>query len=491
MDNIISSTITGRLDDKQPFLWSLDQGRSNIISVGQNLNKSSSFNDIPNTQFIATFPVGTDTGVLRDLALRLNVSVSCDLVSQTDFPSRCPGVYPLAQTFTNINTSTSTPFGDLSHPHYRARICAPGDTLSSPWKNTADRQDITEELWLDYQRTPQPADGGVWGITDGGNNYTQHCYGKSTLGYFELPSYWNGHVAGPLLDKVPPNGPNLTYRNGDLRDLTAGDPIGDPIWGVPGPFLTAVMATFGPNSFFTATAASSNHTGSLELCNQLRYPFTGLAKFYQKLPSSLINIDWTPSNPILDCPLTVRSDDPAPPLLRALMSWMPNFGDKDIATAALTLATYAAGNAIMNIGPIGESTGYFISTSPGTSIQKPTIAPAGVVVVSLLLATQITGLALLAVYASRNATWTASLDSFAMLRLGAELGKEDMPAVSALEAKDAKMLDERNGWVGDTDSEGKEEGIEVRELGLGGQGRVRGDVLYRMMRGKGEGGDTS
>lgn len=138
-DNIISSTITGRLDDKQPFLWSSGQGKSNIISVGQNLNKSSSFIDIPNTQFIATFPVGTDTKVLRDLALRLNVSVTRDLVPQTDFPSPCPGASPLAQTFTNINTSTSTPFGDLGHPHYRAWICAPGDTSSSPWKNTADR----------------------------------------------------------------------------------------------------------------------------------------------------------------------------------------------------------------------------------------------------------------------------------------------------------------------------------------------------------------
>ena len=267
MDTIIFSTITGRLDDKQPFLWSLDQGRWNIIiSVGQNLNTSFSSNDIPNSQFIATFPVGTDTGVLRDLALRLNVSVSCDLVPQTDFPSQCPGAFPLAQTFTNINTSTPTPFGETDHPHYRARICAPGDTLSSPWKNTTDRQDRTEELWLDYQGSPLPVDLGGWDI-EGGRKYTQHCYGKSTLGYFELPSYWNGHVAGPLLDKVPPNSPNRAYRNGDIQELTSGDPIADPTWGVTGPFLAAVMATFGPKSFFTATAASSNDTGALQLCN--------------------------------------------------------------------------------------------------------------------------------------------------------------------------------------------------------------------------------
>ena len=216
------------------------------------------------------------------------------------------------------------------------------------------------------------------------------------------------------------------------------------------------MATFGPNTFFTATAANSNHTGTLQLSEQLRYHFTRLAKFHQNLPSSLINTSWTPSGPLLQCPLTVGSNNPTPPPLRALTSWMPNFGDKDIATAALTLATYATGNAITNIGPIGDSKGYFISTSPGTSIQKPTIAIAGVVVVSLLLAIQITGLAQSAVCASRRATWTASLDSFAMLRLGAAIGREDMPAVSALEAKDAKILDERKGLVGDTDFESRE-----------------------------------
>ena len=398
MDNVISSTITGKLSDKQPFLWSSNQDHMGIISVGQDLNQSSSFNEIPNTQFIATFPVGTDTGVLRDLALRLNVSVSCDLVPQSEFPSPCPGDYPLAQTFTNIKPSFLTPFGDLRHPRYRARICAPGNALSSPWNNTADRQDIIEELWLDYQRTPQPADGGVWGIIDGGINYTQHCYGKSTLGYFDLPNYWNGHVAGPLLDKVPPNGPNLTYRNGYPQELTPS--LGEPVSGVPGPFLTGVLATFGPNSFFTATAASSGYTSTyttLQLCNQLRYPFTGIASIYQQNQSSEItDIDWTPRNASLDCPLTDPSDGPAPPLLRALMSWMPNFGNKDVATAALTLATYAAGNAIMNIGIDGEPTPYFISTSPGTGIQKPTVALAGVHVVSLLLAIQLTGLALLA-----------------------------------------------------------------------------------------------
>lgn len=490
MDNIISSTITGKLSDKQPFLWSFDQQSLGITSVDANITSSSSFNDISKEQFLATFPVGTTTGVLRDLALRLNMSVSCTLVPQSDFPSTCPGDNPLCQAFSNINVSTSTPFGDSTHPRYRVRICAPGNINDSPWKNTADRQDISEEFWLDYQRTFQRADGGVWGITDGGSNYTQHCYGNSTLGYFELPNYWNKNVPGPLLDKIPPHA-NLTYRNGDPLQLTAGVPLDPPPQGVPGPFLTAIIAIFGSNTFFTATAAASNYSATyttLPLCAQLRYPFTSLGSYFHVG----FRTSWVPDHALLECPLHDPSDDPAPPLLLALMSWLPNFGDEDNALAALMLATYAAGNAILNVGPsVFSTTAYHISTSAGTGIQKPTIALAGIVVVSLLLAAQIFGLTLLALYASRSATWTASLDAWAMLRLGAEIGRGEMPAVSGLEADRAAVLDARRGWVGDMGVEGREGEVEVRELGLGGQGRVRNGVMYRMVRGKegvGDGG---
>lgn len=490
MDNIISSTITGKLSDKQPFLWSTNS--PNITSVDANITDSSSFNNIPKVQFIATFPVGTDTGVLRELALRLNMSVSCSLVPQSDFPSTCPGHVPLYQTFSNIKSSTSGPFGDLSNPRYHAQMCAPGNTRLSPWNNTSDRQDITEEFWLDYQQTPHD---GIWGNRDESSNYTQNCYGNSTLGYFELPNYWNGHVAGPLLDKVPPNEPNPTYRNPYSLQVADSLPLGPGPRGegVSGPFLTAIMAIFGPNTFFTTAAANSNATRSsvtLPLCDQLRYPFTSLA--HEDSPPESggdFLIDWAPKYPRLACDFSKEgASDPAHPLLRALMRWLPSFGNHDKATAALTLATYAAANAILNVGPSLEgSYGSSLYTSPGTSIQKPNISFPGMVIVSLLLAVQIIGLTLMAVYASRKVTWTAALDSWAMLRLGAEIGRGNLPAVSAFEAKRAGVLDAQKGWVGDLGVEGREGEVELRELGLGGVEGVRGGTLYRIV--KGEGGD--
>ena len=247
------------------------------------------------------------------------------------------------------------------------------------------------------------------------------------------------------------------------------------------------MAIFGPNSFLTATATNSNYSTSTytmnQLCAQLRFPFTGLA--YTNMPTGyqINDIDWTPARATLECPSNPRPGATSP-FLEALMAWMSSFGNKGDAIAALTLATYAAGNAILNIGPSSNGVnGYFIYASSGTSIQKPTIPLAGIIVISLLLITQIVGLMLLALYASRSATWTASLDSFAMLRIGGEIGKEELPAVSALEAKNAKILDEREGWIGDLEFETRHEGVDVRDLGLGGQGRVRDNVMYRMARG--------
>lgn len=85
-----------------------------------------------------------------------------------------------------------------------------------------------------------------------------------------------------------------------------------------------------------------------------------------------------------------------------------------------------------------------------------------------------------------------------MLRLGAETGKEDVPAVSAMGAKSATMLDEWRGWVGETElgrrrsrsrseSWGREgtEGQERRVLVLIGQreGERRRGLVEPMMRG--------
>ncbi|MCJ1438612.1 hypothetical protein MMC27_008002 [Xylographa pallens] len=457
MDNIISATVSGKLTDKQPFLWSTDENSLVVNSLVSSLNNSLS--DGLDKEFsTSTFPVGTDGGVFRNLALRLNVSVSCASVAQSDFPSSCTGAEPVRRTYSNINSSDPAPFGDLDHPRYH----------------------IDEEFWLDYQWTNPGPGVSDWDYEDGGSNYTLHCSGNSTLGFFELPNYWNGHVAGPLLDTVPLNGPNLSYRNSGNNQLSAGSPSGRADPGIPGPFLAAILAVFGPGTFFDTVASTNAHTHADQItCNTLRYPFTGL---YLDSATDYILSSWNQSSPKLPCPFRSPSNRPASPLLPALLGWLPNFGDPAKATAALTLATYAASNAILNVGPGLQD--FVVWACAGSDLQKPTMAVATMVAVTLLLAAQLVGLAFLAVYASRRPSWTESLDAWAILRIGAEIGPE-VPAVSTAKAQRAKMLDEKKGWIGDAGTERREVGGEYRELRLGGKDGVREGALYRTVRAAG------
>ena len=109
-------------------------------------------------------------------------------------------------------------------------------------------------------------------------------------------------------------------------------------------------------------------------------------------------------------------------------------------------------------------------------MQKFTTPSPAMFVISTLLVAQYIGMAIFAQYILRHHTWTGSLNIFAILKLGAAMA-EDIPLVSAMQAKEAKALDERAGWIGD----GGPEGQKVRTWTLGGPERVRYDALYRLV----------
>ena len=80
------------------------------------------------------------------------------------------------------------------------QACMPGNLTKSPWKLTRDRQDFTEELFLNValiQYNLNTAN------TDQQNIVLYKVTGDTTPGYFELPNYLNGEVAGPLLENDP------------------------------------------------------------------------------------------------------------------------------------------------------------------------------------------------------------------------------------------------------------------------------------------------
>lgn len=115
-----------------------------------------------------------------------------------------------------------------------------------------------------------------------------------------------------------------------------------------------------------------------------------------------------------------------------------------------------------------------VGSSPGMVIQKLDISLAGILVISVLILIQLIGLLALAVYPSSRPTWTESLDSFAVLRLGAAMANE-LPLISSVEAKDLAVLDEKEGWIGE------ESGTTRKRLAIDGYGQWRSGELCCMV----------
>ena len=208
-----------------------------------------------------------------------------------------------------------------------------------------------------------------------------------------------------LLSEVPDRNFSIPFSWLGMRgEFTSLSGFSNMVWreselGMPGPFLTAVLAIFGPNTFFDTVASQGHYNNEGHLvCAQLRYPFnnTGIFESIDPLSESFLSSSLGDSqNSGLRCYSFDESINDLPPLLTAFLQWIPNFGSPHKTTAALTLATYAASNAMV------EEAWHFepslsILTSPGVDLQKQTMPPAAMIVITLLLAVQVAGLAFLA-----------------------------------------------------------------------------------------------
>ena len=142
--------------------------------------------------FVSALPNGTTTGVLREHAMRMNSSSACVNAPRSAYPQTCSGNRPFTTSFTAADV-------------IEISICALGDYGSSPWSRSRDRQDISEELWIDVY-LPGPLYDQLPGMTaDYGEqgNFTLHSTANTSRGYFELGNEQNGNTHGPLLDQWP------------------------------------------------------------------------------------------------------------------------------------------------------------------------------------------------------------------------------------------------------------------------------------------------
>ena len=229
--------------------------------------------------------------------------------------------------------------------------------------------------------------------------------------------------------------------------------------------MLSVMAIFGSGTFFDKIA-TSNDSGidGAQTCRQLRPPF--MALFSAALVPGLNST--SSKDPELLCE---PYEDGL--LAQYLLDWLNLILAPSNLHQALRATTTSASKTLTQ--PDWHDGGRAIYTSTGTDIIKLDMPKGAMVVISILIALQLIVLLSLAIYASSRPTWTESLDSFAILRLGATMAAE-LPSISALEAKHMAVLDEQKGWIGYQKS--KEI---LKTLTIGGPMRPRNDQFYRLV----------
>lgn len=146
--------------------------------------------------FLAQLPGGYSTGLIQQFVPRINSSAQYQNIPGDEFPKACDQVD--GAFYVNYLNVT-----DLGHGYtmtWGLEACMPANVTKSPWNSTRDRQDFTEELYLNV--TLIGYEFGIYSSTDA-NSLLYKITLDTTAGYFELPNYMNGGIAGPLLDKDP------------------------------------------------------------------------------------------------------------------------------------------------------------------------------------------------------------------------------------------------------------------------------------------------
>lgn len=314
--------------------------------------------------FVSSLPNGTDTGVLRQLSMRINTTSGCTNVPQSNFPLQCSGRRPFTSNFSLLGMEVS--------------ICAPGAYDEIPWTLSRDRQDISEDLWIDVSIDADRE-------SYMGGSFTLHCTANSTREYFEVPNIRTEHNPGPLLERWPSVEEMETDWNDVLgRDAGSGIPTvidnyTNPdklVWPspasvfytaasavAPGPLMISTLAMFGNNSWWYTVHNTSTieaiSRGVQSICQAGNIPFTMLSlrggfKSAGK-ECRQITLSWGPGKHTSD----EQYEDA---LFSLVYLWFSALNDPQTATDALSAATYFANEAVLTATADGHVEGLFYSS---------------------------------------------------------------------------------------------------------------------------------
>ncbi|KAI7502635.1 hypothetical protein KC347_g8904 [Hortaea werneckii] len=505
VDRVIDDLATVRDTDSQSNLW-IETGQ--VAESGEELVYQSAKNSwltwslkwffgsipeksgYPHEFFVSAVPRDTTTGVLRQHAMRMNSSAECADIRQDEFPSQCGGALPF---------STSYDAGGET----QIRICVPGNHTQSPWSLTRDRQDIQEEIFIDFTTYVDPDTRSGLPYVFRGRNFTARCTTRSTRGYFELANYRNNYTAQPLLDKWPDKKTLQTDFNDYLELLSSNvdesyqvpstvDDGESQYWSTypdtepghngiedtvtPGPLMTAAIAMFGNSSFFatatgykndaaynasTADIGNRRPTRMEEICRAGKVPFANLKwDLYAELPLGSCSREYH-SDSYSEYEDATSSRDRLEDTLYAILvrfstSTLANGIERPEGTTPpeaselLETAMFFANKELLTstASQFWLTSGRKIWYSPGSLIIRPSVSPAALGILSTLIFLQVAALLALLWYIYTVPTWTSSLNSIAVAQLTRRVSDDDLPDIGRLDDKSLRKLEQLDGVVG-------------------------------------------
>jgi hypothetical protein len=188
VQNVMNTLATFDRFEIPPYLWNDPGAISGLIqssSLGSRSKTPGPWMQPTQGYFVAALPNATTTGVLRHRLMRLNSTVDCDQIDTSSFPVSCEGQRPFSASY----NWTEGP---------AIRLCVPGERGLYPWNLSRNRQDITEDFYLDISGLA-PAFGNK--NTAYNTSLTLHCSAETARGYFELGNYRNDLRPGQLLER--------------------------------------------------------------------------------------------------------------------------------------------------------------------------------------------------------------------------------------------------------------------------------------------------
>ncbi|CAG8940701.1 unnamed protein product [Penicillium salamii] len=474
-------------NDVPSQLWTrdIDCAETDSDRCSQSGSKWTDLSTFPEV-FWAQLPNNYSTGLIRQYLPRFNSSTQYEFISEKEFPRGCEDT-PRGLSLKHNHTLVDPGGGRKEEMDYWApHACMPDDQIVSPLKNTRDRQDLGEVLYLNITLSPRINDG----LSAENDLTAESVYVRvnldTTAGYFELPNYKNGQTAGSLLEKFPYGtcdsycdeqgftGPKkIAKKKRERHDIIPWE--ADRIEEVfnKGPLLTTALALFGRYSWIETANRFDTLYGFRENSHDLQIvadlaPMGRIIRVLQgrhgneepnKDPDTVINDGvlsqhrhaWRERNAYHESEM-----------FHNIVQWLVNFrprkvehisplpttsSDKIMADA-FNIAAYLANMAWvtdtsqLRIGPTLS-----VTYDAGADSKKPSISLAGIILVSILIMFHLVGLAMTALYASWFPRWTNALNAFSLLRLGGSI-HEHVPLRVSANDDQVNILDALPGWVG-------------------------------------------